>query len=139
MAALKFGGRPPKITKFEGFWPILVVKKVVRRLMLCYSSSVYGDTTVEPHLRSIFVSLADLGGKVTRAWDTDFSEISQKGLGLGTKTPGGPNRVPWALTTEHKLAQLVSWPNWSLVSSGLSRARRTTVFEAQLRNFLGKF
>ena len=75
--------------------------------MLCYSSSVYGDTTVEPHLRSIFVSLADLGGKATRharMRDTDFSEISQKGLGLGTKTPGGPNRVPWALNTEHKLA-----------------------------------
>ena len=54
------GGRPqiwrlpPKFTKFVGFWPILVVKKVVRRLMLCYSSSVYGDTTVEPHLRSTY-------------------------------------------------------------------------------------
>ena len=74
--------------------------------MLCYSSSVYGDTTVEPHLGSILSLwlIWEVRQRAARARDTDFSEISQKGLGLGTKTPGGPNRVPWALTTEHKLA-----------------------------------
>ncbi len=75
-----------------------------------------------------------------RAAHNYFIEISGKALYLGTRTPCGLHRPPWALTTEYKLTWLGISIDWLSYCGNAPRAtRRARAAHSVLQPMLGNF